>query len=157
MFFSVEKRGEILKRGEKILNKSGKNGQWKKETPCGRIKETTKGENFMSRSYRHIKEYEKEIIELRKQGKTKREICKKYGFTMKQITNFITRYNRNQRRLAAGIALKEKGSSLKDYSAAEQDKIADLKHMLSRKDARIKTLEMENELMRDFLLLAERK
>ena len=26
-FFRVEKRGEILKRGEKILNKSGKNGQ----------------------------------------------------------------------------------------------------------------------------------
>ena len=35
----------------------------------------------MPRSYRHIKEYEKEILELRKQGKTKREICEKYGFS----------------------------------------------------------------------------
>lgn len=35
----------------------------------------------MPRSYRHIKEYEKEILELRKQGKTKQEICEKYGFS----------------------------------------------------------------------------
>ena len=35
----------------------------------------------MPRSYRHIKEYEKEILVLRKQGKTKREICEKYGFS----------------------------------------------------------------------------
>ena len=45
------------------------------KTSCDRIKETTIGGIFMSRSYRHIKEYENEIIELRKQGKTKREIC----------------------------------------------------------------------------------
>ena len=33
----------------------------------------------MPRSYRHIKEYEKEILELKEQGMTLREIGKKYG------------------------------------------------------------------------------
>lgn len=39
----------------------------------------------------------------------------------------------------------------------EEDKLADLRYKLTRKDARIKQLEMENELMRDFLSLTERK
>ena len=43
----------------------------------------------MSRSYRHIKEYEAEILKLRKQGYTKREIGEKFGFTKEQIHNFI--------------------------------------------------------------------
>lgn len=111
----------------------------------------------MPRSYRHIKEYEKEIMELKAQGKTKREICEKYGFSMKQLTNFITRYNVNQRKIAAGIALKRKGRPPKDYVVSEQDKVAELRYILARKDAKIKSLEMENELMRDFLSLTERK
>lgn len=111
----------------------------------------------MPRSYRHIKEYEEEIIELRKQGKTKREICEKYGFTMKQLTNFITRYNTNQRKLAAGIALRRKGRPPKNYVVSEESKIAELRYIIDRKDSKIKSLEMENELMRDFLSLTERK
>ena len=47
----------------------------------------------MPRSYWHISQYEDEITELRRQGITKRKICEKYGFTMKQSTNFITQYN----------------------------------------------------------------
>ena len=47
----------------------------------------------MPRSYRHIKEYESEILELKLQGKTNREICKKFGFELKQLKNFINRYN----------------------------------------------------------------
>ena len=111
----------------------------------------------MPRSYRHIKDYEKEILELREQGFSKREICEKFGFSMKQLTNFITRYNTNQRKLAAGIALKRRGRPPKDYVVSEQDKVAELKYILARKDAKIKSLEMENELMRDFLSLTERK
>ncbi len=111
----------------------------------------------MPRSYRHIKDYEKEILELRKQGKTKREICEKYGFSMKQLTNFITRHNTNQKKVAAGIALKKKGRPPKDYVVSEEDKIAELRYILARKEAKIKSLEMENELMRDFLSLTERK
>ena len=111
----------------------------------------------MPREYRHIQEYEKEILELRSQGKTRREICEKLGFSKKQIEGFITRYNRRQKKIAAGIATKKKGRPAKDSIVTEEDKLADLRYKLARKDARIKQLEMENELMRDFLSLTERK
>ena len=111
----------------------------------------------MPRSYRHIQEYEKEIIELKNNGYTGRQICEKFGFSKKQYENFITRYNRKQDKIAAGIAIKRKGRPSHDYAVSEQDRIDALKYILTRNDARIKTLEMENELMRDFLSLTERK
>ena len=111
----------------------------------------------MPREYRHIQEYEKEILELRAKGKTRREICEKFGFSKKQIEGFITRYNRRQNKIAAGIALMKKGRPAKDSIVTEEDKLAALRYKLARKDARIKQLEMENELMRDFLSLTERK
>ena len=111
----------------------------------------------MPRSYRRISEYEKEIIEMREAGKTKREICEKFGFSMKQMTNFVSRYNRKQRKLAAGIALKRKGRPSKNCVIREEEKVSELKYILARKDAKIKSLEMENELLRDFLSLTERK
>ena len=63
----------------------------------------------MPRSYRHIKEYGSEILDLKGQEYILREIGEKYGFTRKQIHNFITWHNMNQRKIAAGIALKRKG------------------------------------------------
>lgn len=111
----------------------------------------------MPREYRHIQEYETQILSLKEKGKTLREIGEQLGFTYKQIHNFITRYNEKQRKTDAGIELKRKGRPPKDYVASEQDKVAELKYILARKEARIKSLEMENELMRDFLSLAERK
>lgn len=110
----------------------------------------------MPRSYRHISQYEDEIIELRSQGITKRKICEKYGFTIKQLTNFITRYNEKQRKLKSGVALKAKGRPPKDYEITEEMKLNELKYIIARKDSKIKRLEMENELMRDFLSLTER-
>lgn len=109
----------------------------------------------MKRSYRHMQEYEKEIIELREKGFSRKEICEKFGFTIKQYENFITRYNAKQRKLAAGIIPKKKGRQPKDCVAVG-DTVAELKHILARKDAQIKRLEMENELMRDFLSETER-
>ena len=111
----------------------------------------------MSRSYRHIKDYEKEILELKRQGLTKREIGNKLGFSKEQIHNFISRYNENQRRISAGIALKRKGRPPKNYVVREEDKITDLKYIIARKESKIKSLEMQIELMRDFLSLTERK
>lgn len=111
----------------------------------------------MPRSYRHIQEYEKEIMNLRSQGFSNREICEKFGFELRQLKNFISRYNKKQNKLAAGIALKRKGRPPKDYVVREQDKVSELKYILTRKEAKIKALEMENELMRDFLSLTERK
>ncbi len=68
----------------------------------------------MPREYRHIKEYEKEILELKEQGLTLRAIGEQLGFTYKQLHNFITRHNSNQRKLSAGIIIKPKGRPRKD-------------------------------------------
>ena len=107
----------------------------------------------MSREYRRIEQEEEEILRMRADGYTRREICEKYGFRMKQLINFITRYNRKQEKIAAGIALRKKGRPSKDYVVSEESKIAELKYIIARKDARIKALQMENDLMRAFLSL----
>ena len=111
----------------------------------------------MPRSYRHIQDYEKEIMELRSKGKTGREICEILGISKKQYENFVTRYNKKQQKLEAGIVIRKKGRPPKDYVVREEDKVAELRYILARKEAKIKSLEMENELMRDFLSLTERK
>lgn len=111
----------------------------------------------MSREYRHIQQYEKEILELKAKGYTNREIGEKFGFTKRQLENFISRYNRRQEKIAAGIAIRRKGRPPKDYIVTDEAKISELKYIIARKDAKIKSLEMENELMRDFLSLTERK
>ena len=111
----------------------------------------------MPRSYRHIEQYEKEIFELREKGYTNREVGEKLGFTREQIRGFIKRYNNKQRRIEAGIALKKKGRPPKDYVVSNTNKVNELKYIIARKEAKIKSLEMENELMRDFLSLTERK
>jgi uncharacterized protein YjcR len=111
----------------------------------------------MPREYRHIEGYEKEIIRLWQEGKTLREIGEMLGFSYKQMRDFKTRYNQKQRKIAAGLAIKKKGRPAKDSVVTEEDKVANLRYKLARKDTRIKQLEMENELMRDFLSLTERK
>lgn len=111
----------------------------------------------MPRSYRDIEQYEKEILRLRKEGYTRQQIADKLGLTKEQIKNFISRYNNKQRKIQAGMTLRRKGRPPKNFVITEEDKIAELKYIIARKDARIKSLEMENELMRDFLLLTERK
>ena len=111
----------------------------------------------MSREYRHIQQYEKEILELKAKGYTNREIGEKFGFTKRQLENFINRYNRRQEKIAAGLAIRRKGRPPKDYIVTDDAKISELKYIIARKDAKIKSLEMENELMRDFLSLTERK
>ena len=111
----------------------------------------------MPRSYRHIKDYECEIEELRKEGYASREIGNKLGFSYKQMRNYFYRKNVTERKIQAGISLKRKGRPPKDYVVTEQDKVSELRYILARKEAKIKSLEMENELMRDFLLLTERK
>jgi len=122
----------------------------------------TIGGIFMSRNYRHIKQYEKEILELKNQGLTQREIAEKLGFSKTQIREFFHRYNRNQRKLSAGIEIKPKGRPRKDGtelppSIQRLSKLTQLQYELAVKERQIKRLKMENELMRDFLSLTERK
>ena len=111
----------------------------------------------MARSYEHISKYEREILELKGQGLTLREIGEQLGFSYEQLHNFITRYNAKQRKIDAGIALRAKGRPPKDYEITDDMKINELKYIIARKDSKIKRLEMENELMKDFLSLTERK
>ena len=111
----------------------------------------------MPRKYSHVKEYEKEILKLKEKGLTKREIGNQLGFSYEQIHNFISRYNEKQRQISAGIAIKKKGRPPKDYVVTEEMKLQELRYIIARKDSKIRALEMENELMRDFLSLTERK
>ena len=139
------------------MNKSVKNGQLKKTPSYGRIEISTIGGIFMPREYRHIEQYAKEILELQEQGYSQRQIGERLGFRKEQIKEFFRRQREKDRKIAAGIAIKKKGRPAKDSVVTEEDKLADLRYKLARKDARIKQLEMENELMRDFLSLTERK
>ena len=111
----------------------------------------------MPREYRHISKYEKEILELREKGLTYQEIGKKLGFSQSKIKEFFRRLRIKEQKIEAGIALKKRGRPPKNYVVREENKVAELKYILARKEAKIKSLEMENELMRDFLSLTERK
>lgn len=111
----------------------------------------------MARDYKHIEQYEKEILELREQGFTRKEIGEKLNLSKEQIKNFIGRYNRKQKKLDAGIAIHKKGRPAKNCTVTNEDKVSELRYLLARKDAKIRQLEMENDLMRDFLMLTERK
>ena len=116
----------------------------------------------MPREYRHIKQYEKEILALKEQGITHREIGERLGFSREKIKEFFSRHNRNQRKLSNGIAIRakgrpRKGGSILPPSVQQMSKVCQLQYELARKEAMIKSLEMENELMRDFLSLTERK
>ena len=111
----------------------------------------------MARNYRHIQMYGKEIFELKEKGLTHKEIGEKLGLTKEQVKEFVKREHKKERKAAAGIALKKRGRPSKEDKYLNTDKVNELKYIIARKDAKIKTLEMENELMRDFLSLIGRK
>lgn len=104
----------------------------------------------------------KKLIEYIEQGHTLREAGEKFGFEYKEMRDFKARYNKNQKKLAAGIAIKSKGRPRKDGSklppsVQQLSKLSQLQYELASKDRYIKQLEMENELMQEFLSLTERK
>lgn len=116
----------------------------------------------MPREYRHIKQYEKEILQLREEGFTYREIGERFGLEEVKVKKFFERYRRNQKKLAAGIGIKPKGRPRKDGaelppSVQQLSKLSQLQYELASKERYIRRLEMENELMRDFLSLTEGK
>ena len=116
----------------------------------------------MPREYRHIKQYEYEILQLKSEGLTHREIGERLGFEQSQIKKFLERYRNNQKKLSAGITIRSKGRPRKDGtelppSIQQLSKLTQLQYELAMKERHIKALEMENELMRDFLSLTERK
>lgn len=126
------------------------------------LRKTTIGGFFMPREYRHIQQYENEILKLKEKGLTHREIGEQLGFTKVQVKRFFERYRNTQKKLNAGITIKPKGRPRKDGtrlppSVQQLSKLSQLQYENASKDRYIKRLEMENELMRDFLSLTERK
>ena len=91
----------------------------------------------MPRDYRHIKEYEKVLYELKLEGLTLKEIGDKFGFSREQVKEFFKRERRKERKIASGIGLKLKARPPKAYVVSEQTKVAELKYILARKDAKI--------------------
>ena len=59
-------------------------------------------------------EIEPEIVAMRAAGKTRREIAEYFGLEVRQIVWWVSRYNRKQAKLAAGIAPRPKGRPRKD-------------------------------------------
>lgn len=98
------------------------------------------------RKWTNIKKYEAEIIAMRAEGKTRQEIAEYLGLEKGQIKNWISRYNREQARLAAGLPPKRRGRPRKGEAAS----VEEYKEEIER-------LKMENELLRDFLSFTERK
>ena len=116
----------------------------------------------MPREYRHIKQYEHEILQLKSEGLTHREIGERLGFEQSKIKKFLERYRNNQKKQSAGIVIRSKGRPRKEGtelppSVQQLSRLTQLQYELAMKERHIKRLEMENELMRDFLSLTERK
>lgn len=110
----------------------------------------------MTRKYTHIKMFENEIINMKKQGKTHREIAEHFNLEKEQIKEFYKRYKRSQRKAQLGILPLKKGRPRKDFELTEENKVEYYKRQLRFKDYDNERLKMENELLRDFLHLAGR-
>ncbi len=100
----------------------------------------------MPRKYTKIKELEPEVFRMKSEGKTNREIAEHFGVTREQIRELVKRHNRNERNVRQGNPPKTKGRPRKRPMTVEEEK-----------DRRIAQLEMEVELLRDFLHLTGRK
>jgi len=67
------------------------------------------------------------------------------------------REQKKQCKRAVGLAIHKKGRPSKDCIVTEEDKVSKLRYEIAHKDARIKQLELENKLMRNFPSLTERR
>lgn len=83
---------------------------------------------------------------MKDEGMTNRETAEHLGFTRKQIRGLIKRHNRNEQNVKQGNLQKTKGCPRKRPMTADEEK-----------DRRIAQLEMEVELLRDFLRLTGRR
>ena len=98
------------------------------------------------RKWVNIKILGPEINAMREAGKTRQEIADHFGLDKIQIKNWINRYNKEVKRVEAGIAPRPKGRPRKDGHPPHQ-----------REKTELERLRMENKLLRDFLQLTERK
>ena len=95
-----------------------------------------------------------ELISRVNYGKTCYAVAEESGVSPDRLYVWMRQYKMEG---YEGLVNKKKGRPPKDYQVSAEDKVAQLRYIINRKDARIKSLEMENELMRDFLSLTGRK
>lgn len=100
----------------------------------------------MSRKYTHIKQYEDEILRLKEEGYSNREIGEKLGFTKEEIKGLVKRHSTNIRQLEKGNLPKRIGRPRTRPLTTEQE--------LQKE---VERLQMENDLLRDFLSEIGRK
>ncbi len=103
----------------------------------------------MSRKYEKVQALLPIIKEQLASGKTQREIAEEFGLKDKYVVKgLLMRERRKEKKLAAGMKLRPQGRPRKD--AAPKDVIAEQAYEIQR-------LKMENELLRDFLLLIRKE
>ena len=95
----------------------------------------------MPRQYTHLEQYKETILQMKAKGCTRKEIAENLGITPEQVHGFVKRHNKNLRNKEAGVLPKKKGRPSKVKSLEDE----------------VLRLRMENELLRDFLSLTERK
>lgn len=81
----------------------------------------------------------KDVLQMRNEGRTHREIGDCFGLTTKQIKQLLERYRKNQRKLLAGVPLRPKGRPRRTCQTHEEKLLCENKQ-----------LKMENELLRAF-------
>lgn len=87
-----------------------------------------------------------DVLKLKSQGCTNREISEKFGLESKAIiVQLVKRYNCKQRAIEAGVSPRKRGRPRKNETDSFEDK-----------DREIEKLRMEVELLRAFLYEAER-
>ena len=90
---------------------------------------------MQKRKYTKIQVLEPQILEMKRLGRTNREIAETLGLERSQIKNWISRHNRSEKQKAQGILPKPRGR---------------------KKMTEVERLRMENELLRLFLKEVER-
>jgi len=97
----------------------------------------------MKRKWTDMQTLEPIILQMRQEGRTRQEIADALGLEKKQITNWVTRYNRRQERMPL---VRKKGRPRK-RPISEPEAMA----------LRIRELEREVDLYRSFLQAAGRR
>ena len=96
----------------------------------------------MSRKYTKIDEYEKQILTMKKAGKTQREIAESLGLEREQIKEWFRRYRRKQSKIEAVVKIRPKGRPRKDSEPRD---------IVEEQAYTIQQLRMGNELLREFM------
>ena len=96
----------------------------------------------MSRKYTKIDQYKNQILSMKKEGKTQREIAERLGVEKEQIKEWFHRYRRKQSKIEAGLKIRPQGRPRKD--SEPRDIVAEQAYEIRR-------LKMDNELLRDFM------